>query len=65
VPSDWPDDHSLLFFRPEQGTVALATYQVSNGELRSIGPGSEAQFSPDGPWLLYGGQEGITVRPLA
>jgi eukaryotic-like serine/threonine-protein kinase len=62
VPSDWSDDHSLLFFRPEQGTVALATYRVSSGELRSIGPGSEAQFSPDGRWLLYGGQEGITVR---
>jgi DNA-binding winged helix-turn-helix (wHTH) protein/Tol biopolymer transport system component len=62
VPSDWSDDHSLLFFRPEHGTVALATYQVSNGELRSLGPGSEAQFSPDGRWLLYGGQDGIIVR---
>ena len=62
VPSDWSDDHRLLFFRPEQGTVALATYQESNGDLRSVGPGSEAQFSPDARWLLYGGQEGITVR---
>ena len=32
------------------------------GDLRSVGPGSEAQFSPDARWLLYGGQEGITVR---
>jgi WD40-like Beta Propeller Repeat len=62
VPSDWSDDHRLLFFRPEQGTVALATYQVPNGDLRSIGAGSEAQFSPDGRWLLHGGQEGIIVR---
>ena len=45
VPSDWSDDHRLLFFRPEQGTVALAMYQESNGDLRSVGPGSEAQFS--------------------
>jgi eukaryotic-like serine/threonine-protein kinase len=62
VPCDWSDDHRLMFFRPEQGTVALATYQVPNGDLRSVGPGSEAQFSPDGRWLVYGGQEGITVR---
>jgi DNA-binding winged helix-turn-helix (wHTH) protein/Tol biopolymer transport system component len=62
VPSDWSDDHRLLFFRPEHGTVALVTYQVSNGDLRSAGPGSEAQFSPDGRWLVYGGQDGITVR---
>jgi len=62
VPCDWSDVHRLMFFRPEQGTVALATYQVPNGDLRSVGPGSEAQFSPDGRWLLHGGQEGITVR---
>jgi hypothetical protein len=42
--------------------VALATYQESNGDLRSVGPGSEAQFSPAARWLLYGGQEGIAVR---
>lgn len=62
VPSDWSEDDRLLFFRPEQGTVALATYQESNRDLRSLGPGSEAQFSPDARWLLYGGQEGIAVR---
>src|SRR5262249_62397948 len=62
VPSDWSDDRRLLFFWPEKGMVTLATYQVANGDLRSVGPGSEAQFSPDGRWLLYGGQEGITVR---
>jgi hypothetical protein len=62
VPCDWSDDHRLMFFRPEQGTVALATYQEPNGDLRSVGPGSEAQLSPDGRWLLNGGQEGITVR---
>lgn len=62
VPSDWSEDGRLLFFRPEHGTVALATYLVANGELRPVGPGSEAQFSPDGRWLLYGGQDGITVR---
>src|SRR4030095_6330834 len=28
----------------------------------SSGPGAEAQVSSDGGWLLYGGQEGITVR---
>lgn len=42
--------------------MALATYHVSKGDVRSVGSGSEAQFSPDGRWLLYGGQEGITVR---
>jgi xanthine/CO dehydrogenase XdhC/CoxF family maturation factor len=48
VPSDWSEDGHLLFFRFEDGTVALATYLVANGEFRSVGPGSEAQFSPDG-----------------
>jgi Tol biopolymer transport system component len=41
VPSDWSEDGRLLFFRPEQGIVALATYQVANGSLRSVGPGSD------------------------
>jgi WD40 repeat protein len=62
VPSDWSEDGRLLFFRPEHGTVALATYTATTHDITSVGPGSEAQFSPDGQWLLYGGQDGIGVR---
>jgi len=62
VPTDWSQDGRLLFFRPEHGTVALATYLATTGGISSVGPGSEAQFSPDGRWLLYGGQQGIEVR---
>jgi DNA-binding winged helix-turn-helix (wHTH) protein/Tol biopolymer transport system component len=62
VPSDWSEDGRLLFFRPEHGTVALATYVAATGGISPVGPGAEGQFSPDGHWLLYGGQDGISVR---
>jgi DNA-binding winged helix-turn-helix (wHTH) protein/Tol biopolymer transport system component len=64
VPTDWSNDGHLLFFRPEQGTVALGTYAAATGGISSLGSGSEAQFSSDGRWLLYGGQEGVGVRRL-
>jgi DNA-binding winged helix-turn-helix (wHTH) protein/Tol biopolymer transport system component len=64
VPTDWSDDGHLLFFRPEQGTVALGTYAAATGGISSLASGSEAQFSPDGRWLLYGGQDGVGVRRL-
>jgi DNA-binding winged helix-turn-helix (wHTH) protein/Tol biopolymer transport system component len=64
VPSDWSNDGRLLFFRPEHGTVVLATYGATTHDVSGVGPGSEAQFSPDGHWLLYGGQDGIAVRRL-
>jgi len=62
VPSDWSEDGHLLFFRPEHGTVALSTYVATPGGISAVGPGSEAQFSSDGRWVVYGGQQGIEVR---
>jgi len=64
IPTDWSPGRDLLFFGPEGNNVALAMYSPSSHERKSLGPGSEGQLSPDGRWILSGGQDGITVRRL-
>ena len=62
VPTDILPDGRLLFFGGNGGDVALATYSKSTHQVNWLGPGSEGHFSPDGRWILHGGQDGITVR---
>jgi hypothetical protein len=52
----------LLFFSATEDNVSLGVYRPATGAIASLGPGSEGQFSPDGQWLLSGGQDGIVAR---
>jgi len=62
VPTDILPDGRLLFFGCDGGDVALATYSKSTHQVNWLGPGSEGQFSPDGPLILHRGQDGITIQ---
>lgn len=62
IPTSWSAGGRLLFFGANQGNVTLGIYESADGTVTSLGPGSEGQFSPDGHWVLSGGQEGIIVR---
>jgi DNA-binding winged helix-turn-helix (wHTH) protein/Tol biopolymer transport system component len=62
IPTSRSADGGLLFFGPTRDNVSLGAYSAATGAIASLGPGSEGQFSPDGRWLLFGGQDGIIVR---
>ena len=57
-------DGPMVYMRIDRGQVSLAVYTPHDGETRSLGPGAEPQFSPDGKWIAYTevGGAGISVR---
>jgi hypothetical protein len=62
IPTSRSPGDDLLFFGATRDNVSLGLYRRTTGAIASLGPGSEGQFSPDGQWLLSGGQEGIVAR---
>jgi DNA-binding winged helix-turn-helix (wHTH) protein/Tol biopolymer transport system component len=62
IPTSRSAAADLLFFGPVRDNVSLGVYRPATGAIVSLGPGSEGQFSPDGQWLLSGGQEGIVAQ---
>jgi len=62
IPTGRSADGGLLFCGSTRHNVSLGVYRAAIGAIASLGPGSEGQFSPDGRWLLFGGQDGIIVR---
>ena len=57
-------DGTMVYMRIDRGQVSLAVHTPHDGETRSLGPGAEPQFSPDGKWIAYTevGGAGIAVR---
>jgi DNA-binding winged helix-turn-helix (wHTH) protein/Tol biopolymer transport system component len=62
IPTSRSPGDDLLFFGATRDNVSLGLYRRTTGAIASLGPGSEGQFSPDGQWLLSGGQEGIVAQ---
>jgi Tol biopolymer transport system component len=42
----------------KDGVPILEIYSEKDGSVKQLGPGVEAQFSPDGKWIAYIGQGG-------
>lgn len=62
IPTSRSAAGDLLFFGATRDNVSLGVYRPATRAIASLGPGSEGQFSPDGQWLVSGGQEGIVAR---
>jgi DNA-binding winged helix-turn-helix (wHTH) protein/Tol biopolymer transport system component len=58
-PSSWSPDGHLAWVRVGPGGLGLSVFSASDGTSRSLPPGVEAQFSPDGKWMAYIGEGGI------
>ncbi len=53
IPNDWTPDGRLAFMDFEKGAPDLAILSAGNRPATTIGPGAEAQFSPDGKWVAF------------
>jgi DNA-binding winged helix-turn-helix (wHTH) protein/Tol biopolymer transport system component len=55
IPNDWSRDGRYLVYMdfPPTGAVNLAVYDLQKHSSTTYGPGSEAQFSPDGKWIAF------------
>lgn len=63
TPTDWSPDGHLAFMDFSKGPPDMAIYPAAQGESKDLGPGSEAQFSPNGKWMAYA-EAGLFVRPV-
>jgi Tol biopolymer transport system component len=73
IPTTWSKDGHIAFFGTDVGNVgtpsddnriSLAVWSETDQKATPLGPGTEAQFSPDGKWLVHGTYSGILVRPF-
>lgn len=68
IPNDRGADGRLVFMSFENGPSYLTSYSPADGKLELIGPGAEAQFSPDGKWIAYVGNpqavRDVVVQPF-
>ena len=58
-PRDWSPDGHLVFNTLEKGLPFLSVYSLTSGSVSPLGPGAEAQVSPDGRWIAYIGHGGV------
>jgi eukaryotic-like serine/threonine-protein kinase len=55
----WSPDGHVVFARLEAGFPRLSIFSASDKSIEPLAFGAEAQFSPDGKWIVYIGQGGI------
>jgi len=70
IPNDWSRDGNLVFMDFAKGPPLLAIYAARDGSVTPFAGESEAQFSPDGKWIVYAGPRGhlggeIFVQPTS
>ncbi|MGO9260137.1 MAG: protein kinase domain-containing protein [Bryobacteraceae bacterium] len=63
APTDWSPDGHLAFMDFTKGPPDVAIYSAADGEVKDLGEGAEAQFSPDGKWIGYA-NDGIYVQTV-
>ena len=62
IPTDWSPDGRILSFGSNRGVVSLALWSRATHELLELGPGAEAQLSPDANWMAFVAQDGLAVQ---
>ena len=53
IPTDWSPDGRILAFGSNKGVVSLALWSRTTHDLLELGPGAEAQLSPDAKWMAF------------
>ena len=62
LPCDWSADRHLVFMDFSTGLPSLKIYSAKDQKVTPFAArGAEAQFSPDGKWIVY---TGISVQPF-
>jgi eukaryotic-like serine/threonine-protein kinase len=62
IPTDWSPDGRILAFGSSKGVVSLALWSRMTHEPLELGPGAEAQLSPDAKWMAFSSQDGLVVQ---
>jgi DNA-binding winged helix-turn-helix (wHTH) protein/Tol biopolymer transport system component len=62
IPTSWSPDGHILAFGSNKGVVSLALWSPATHDLLELGPGAEAQLSPDGNWMAFLSQDGLAVQ---
>ena len=62
IPTDWSSDGRILAFGSNKGVVSLALWSRTTRDPLELGPGAEAQLSPDGNWMAFLSQDGLVVQ---
>jgi serine/threonine protein kinase len=55
IPVDWAPDGRLIIMNFENGGPELTLVSSDEGKRETMGPGAEAQLSPDGKWIAFFG----------
>jgi Tol biopolymer transport system component len=55
IPNDWAPDGRLIIMNFENGSPELTVLSLDEGKGVTMGPGAEAQLSPDGKWIAFFG----------
>jgi DNA-binding winged helix-turn-helix (wHTH) protein/Tol biopolymer transport system component len=61
IPTGWSSDGRILSFGTHRGVVSLALSSLTETEPSDMGPGAEAQLSPDTMWIAYA-RDGLVIR---
>jgi len=62
IPTSWSSDGRILFFGSNKDIVSMALWSPTTHDLLELGPGAEAQLSPDAEWMAYLSQDGLIVQ---
>jgi eukaryotic-like serine/threonine-protein kinase len=62
IPTGWLPDGRILSFGSQRGVVSLALSSPVTHEVTELGPGAEAQLSPDATWLAWVARDGLVVQ---
>jgi hypothetical protein len=62
IPTGWSRDGRILSFGSHKGVVSLALWSPTTHDPWNMGPGGEAQLSPDATWMAYIAKDGLVVQ---
>jgi DNA-binding winged helix-turn-helix (wHTH) protein/Tol biopolymer transport system component len=62
IPTAWSPDGRILAFGSNKGVLSLALWSLSTHDPLELGPGAEAQLSPDANWMAFLSQDGLAVQ---
>jgi Tol biopolymer transport system component len=63
-PESWSPDGHLVYMDFAKGAPDLMTYSAADHQVREFAVGGEADFSPDGKWIVYIGPGTVAFRDV-
>jgi eukaryotic-like serine/threonine-protein kinase len=63
-PESWSPDGHLVFMDFAKGAPYLMIYSAADRQVREFALGGEADFSPDGKWIVYIGPGTVAFRDI-